>query len=466
MSRALTYLKLLPLSLFLVSCNVVDLSKLTDSPLSKMSVPGFSFINKNTVSSEDPQKASLADMLSEESDKEYVDSDFAEILRSAILSDPAILSLKADLLGRKSLIDVSKAQKDFQVSGSLYGGLEDVSNGTSGLAVVLNANRLLFDGGAVDAKISSETLLFRSSEFALKAKVEDRASELINFWVDLERYEALSSKIQGRLNVLDPLIGQLEKVAEAGLGDVSQVAAAQRTIATIKVTKTTILESRDRARINFSNAFGGLPLETEVDSRLIGELASVDLSTAIIEKAPRIQEGYMAYLAAESNLAAMKKKYNYKVGFETSVTHPFGGSDRDSDQRLGLVVRKTLYNGRSLDAEVLQAKSVVKSKVSSLQAVHQQGLREVQNAKGVVDSLDNAKKIAVDNAKVAASEINYLKKQLVIGGSTLDQVLSAEARLYEAEAQEINFIADRIKAQVIIVSALGLLSAEIGLLEP
>ena len=44
--------------------------------------------------------------------------------------------------------------------------------------------------------------------------------------------------------------------------------------------------------------------------------------------------------------------------------------------------------------------------------------------------------LARDNAKVSADEILYLRQQLVIGGSTLDSVLSAEARLYEAEAKK------------------------------
>ena len=43
--------------------------------------------------------------------------------------------------------------------------------------------------------------------------------------------------------------------------------------------------------------------------------------------------------------------------------------------------------------------------------------------------------------------IEYLRKQLVIGGSTLDSVLSAEARLYDAEAKEISFIAERRKGR-------------------
>ena len=71
--------------------------------------------------------------------------------------------------------------------------------------------------------------------------------------------------------------------------------------------------------------------------------------------------------------------------------------------------------------------------------------------------------IAKNSAQVTADEIVYLRKQLVIGGSTLDSVLAAEARLYDSEAKEINFLAERQKSQLIILGTLGLLSTAVGL---
>ena len=65
--------------------------------------------------------------------------------------------------------------------------------------------------------------------------------------------------------------------------------------------------------------------------------------------------------------------------------------------------------------------------------------------------------LARANAQIASDEIVYLRQQLIIGGSTLDSVLSAEARLYEAESQEIAFIAEKRKSELLIASTLGLL---------
>jgi outer membrane protein TolC len=66
--------------------------------------------------------------------------------------------------------------------------------------------------------------------------------------------------------------------------------------------------------------------------------------------------------------------------------------------------------------------------------------------------------LAKANAANTLDEIAYLRKQLVIGQSTLDSVLSAEARLYDAESKEINFMADKHLAELTILSATGLLS--------
>ena len=66
--------------------------------------------------------------------------------------------------------------------------------------------------------------------------------------------KALQKQIDARLAILDPLIEQLEKVAEAGIGDMSKVTAAQRTVSGIRVTQTNISEGLAKARLDFLNA--------------------------------------------------------------------------------------------------------------------------------------------------------------------------------------------------------------------
>ena len=94
---------------------------------------------------------------------------------------------------------------------------------------------------------------------------------------------------------------------------------------------------------------------------------------------------------------------------------------------------------------------------------YRSGERSIKNAQQTIESMETAIALSRKNAEVTAAEIDYLRKQLVIGGSTLATVLAAEARLYEAEAQEINFIVQKRNAELIVMSALGLLGPALNL---
>ena len=73
--------------------------------------------------------------------------------------------------------------------------------------------------------------------------------------------------------------------------------------------------------------------------------------------------------------------------------------------------------------------------------------------------MDTALELAKKNVSDMRDEIAYLKQQLIIGGSTLDSVLTAEARLYDATAKVIDFTAEKRKAILMVLSSLGLLTS-------
>ena len=77
--------------------------------------------------------------------------------------------------------------------------------------------------------------------------------------------------------------------------------------------------------------------------------------------------------------------------------------------------------------------------MSNINLTYREGLRRINNAMQTIKSMDEAIQLSRRNIEVTTDEIAYLRKQLIIGESTLDSVLSGEARLYQAEANEINF---------------------------
>ena len=160
-----------------------------------------------------------------------------------------------------------------------------------------------------------------------------------------------------------------------------------------------------------------------------------------------------------ANLKAIEAKDDFNIGFRARALKPFAGNGYDSDESIGLVARKTLFNGGMLESEIVVAKAIAESARSEVEAAYRQGVSIVRSAQQSIESMDKAITLAKENAKVTSEEIAYLRQQLIIGGSTLDSVLSAEARLYDAESKEITFRANKRRAELLIAATLGLLSS-------
>ena len=460
---------ILPVTLLLSACQATDGGNVFEKPLDFLSAQAEKVQalggdgSTEGAAAEAPQQKTLADILMGSAASVDLGKGFTKSIAAAVMNDPSIIAAADEVDALAARVKATRSQKDFQFNGTLYGGVEDVSDETSGIAAVLTANRMIFDGGKLDAQISADEQRLIAARHALQAEMDKRALQLANIWADLDRYEKLNAEIESRLLILNPLIVQLEKVATAGLGDVTQVAAAQRTVSAIRVTQTNVAERLAQTQVSFVNSFGTLPAKSSFEGDFIVKQLPKKITDKMVRAAPALLAQYASYLAAEADLAFVKARKSFDVGFESRVSKPFGGSEFDSKESIGLVLTKNFYDGGQLAADESQAKARVASAMAQINATYREGELSVNTAQQTIESMDKAIKLARDNAAVTADEISFLRKQLVIGGSTLDSVLSAEARLYEAEANEINFRADRYRSQIAILSVLGLLSKSLGL---
>ena len=458
--KIITYLSVF----FLVTaCEPLDISKLTKSQFSsakgQIKEAGKALSILPDVSDvSDAKPMPLSSLIKSAAADIEVDQGFKPAIKLAVLSDPLVMSANNDLSSQQASIEISKSLKDFQISGTVYGGIEDVSDETAGVAVVLSANRMIFDGGQLDNQISSQEFIAQAAAFKLEALKNERAYDAANAWLDLERYLSLSRLIGDRLEVLGPLIKQLETVAEAGVGDVSRVAAAQRTVSLIRVTQTDVAERLEQAKVNFIAIFGNLPSEAVYDGDALSKSVPSVIESDMILQASGLKAEYAAYQAALAGLKLVQAKDNYNVGFESKVQRPIGGSSLDSDESIGLVVQKTFYNGQKLASELSQSQAKLDAQAERLKSTFRLGKKAVENSQQTIKSMDNAIALAKINAENLSEEIKYLKQQLIIGQSTLDSVLSAEARLYDAQSKEINFMASRMLAELTLLSTFGLLT--------
>ena len=463
--RYLFCLKIFVISGLLGGCQLSDVNPLPRDPYTvlKNSLRG----DKSDLFTGDARLKSrpnpLTEVLGGSLTGKNLGSDFKSVLRNALVADPVIVSQRSEVDAKLASIGYTEAQKDFQFSSTVYGGIEDITDNTKGVALSLSSSKLIYDGGLVDTQVNIARYSAEAARFGLAATINERALKLGNLWIELEKYQSLQNKISNRLAVLDPLIDQLEKVAEAGIGDVSRVTAAQRTVSAIRVAETNISEGLAQAKLDFLNHFGELESIVGYDIDFAASLVPDEINDALVQRVPLLLSQYAKYKANLARVASIRAKDDFNVGFEALATRPFAGSTRDSDESIGFVARKTLFNGKALESELNEAEAQVATTVAQIRATFREGMRTIKTAQQNILSMDKAILLARENAAITEEEIVYLKQQLIIGGSSLDSVLSAEARLYDVESKEINFLAEKLRSELVIISALGLLSLELDL---
>ena len=405
----------------------------------------------------------LTSMIGSASAGVNVDAGFVSAMREALVSDPFVTAAKSEAAARKANVRVTTSGKDFNFDATLLAGVEDVTDETAGVAAILSAKRVLFDGGKIDAQIAKDTFAAQSAENMVRATQNERAVKLAHAWIDLERYRDLQNLIDSRLEVLDPLLVQLEEVANSGMGDASQIAAAQRTVSLIRVTQTDVSEKYEQAKVNFINLFGKLPRKTAYDSQMLAKALPKGSAKSLAESSPALLAKYDAYRSAEAGVTAVEALDKFSVGFEAKMQKPFGASGYASDESIGLVVRKTFYKGDQLTSRIENAQAAAEAQAEQVRSTYREGERGLASARQMIISMGKAVELSRANAQISRDEIAYLRKQLIIGGSTLDAVLAAEARLYDAESKEIGFVAERRKAEATILGITGKLDQLLGL---
>ena len=110
-------------------------------------------------------------------------------------TDPEIVSKRREIEAKLASVGAAEAQKDFQVGTTLYGGIEDVTDNTKGLAVAINASRLVFDGGKLDLQIASSLFEVEASKMDLAATIDRRANEFLKNGLNSKNINLCRSKL-------------------------------------------------------------------------------------------------------------------------------------------------------------------------------------------------------------------------------------------------------------------------------
>ena len=226
----------------------------------------------------------------------------------------------------------------------------------------------------------------------------------------------------------------------------------------IKVTERDVAQRFSQSQVTFKNIFGVVQPTIGFEGGMVSGAVPYSPLPDLVMGSPIIKLNYAKYKSAVADLNSIVAKNSFDVGFETKIQKPIGGSGYDSDESVGLVVRKILHDGGSLEAERKVAENKLSVAIDMIKLAYKETSKNIEESQEAIVSMSDAIELANQNAENTSDEINYLRKQLIIGQSTLDSVLSAEARLYEAESMAINFVAERYLAELTVLMSLGKLT--------
>ena len=97
-------------------------------------------------------------------------------------------------------------------------------------------------------------------------------------------------------------------MAEAGIGDVSKVTAAQRTVSAIRVEEARIVEGLAQAELEFENAFGTVSDGITFDHDFLANLVPQEINEEFVQNSPLLKSQYASYQASLAVLKSLRAK--------------------------------------------------------------------------------------------------------------------------------------------------------------
>ena len=95
------------------------------------------------VSESEQSAKSLNEILTGSLAAENQGTDFMSVVSSALDKDPVVISKRRTVKAKLAAINSTEAKKEYQVSSTVYGGIEDITDNTRGIALGLDAKRLI-----------------------------------------------------------------------------------------------------------------------------------------------------------------------------------------------------------------------------------------------------------------------------------------------------------------------------------
>jgi outer membrane protein TolC len=395
------------------------------------------FVGQKAINS--AEKINLKIEIKEVSYLPFINQNLPKNITLAVSSHPSVLAKIKEISAAEDLVRAKRATKGLQASAQISAGVVSEEESTDPVAIAsLSVNKLLYDFGSADASIRSNIEDVKVAELAALMEGEKIALEAVDAWIELNKTEAIQKVYTDGLELVEPILGQIENISTSGLVDKANLLEAKKKYVTLKTASASAEIKTIASRKRFQNLF--LVKDTfEVSRPEPLELrTSTPENLARLENSPLIKTYDHSIFSRAEQLKSLELSQKPTILANGSVIAPAKDTLQDGVANFGLVLNHTFNDGGMKDASISAAKAEVHVLKEMRQATLNLLETEFYEQTLLLEAARLEKKSFQDLFDLSVEVRDAARGQLVSGGSSIEDVLEAEVGLAEIKIRLIS----------------------------
>ncbi|KIQ52247.1 TolC family outer membrane protein [Citrobacter rodentium NBRC 105723 = DSM 16636] len=394
------------------------------------------------------------------------ETNLKESILFALDRDPDISSQAAQMGIGQAMMKEAKSGWMPQIGLTASAGHSQTTDSSGSLnnsaAWGITVTQLVYDFGKTNSAIAQSEAQYESYRYQLMATFSEVASKAAQGYVEVKRYSALTSAARENIVALEKIQHLAQLRASAGLSSTSDDLQTQTRIAGMRAT----LEQYDAA---LQKAKAVLAVQTGVSASRYAslpenlEVQQVSVENIDYSKIPAVLSARAMVTSAQHGVDRAKAQHLPTLSLKAGRTRYESDNRGYWDDQIQLSVDAPLYQGGVVSARVEQAQGAKAMAVSEVEKARYDILQKASAAmadwKGA-RGREDAGKFQLVNAIQTRS---VYKNEYTLSKKTINDLLSVEQDVWQAESSRINAEYDGWSAAIQYATALDNLLPLIGI---
>lgn len=372
--------------------------------------------------------------------------------------DPSITSLRHQVARRT--VDVQAARDERLPQFSLSG--DSGTTDANGAGMTLTVSQVIYDWGTIRSRIDDASQDRVKAVSDLKMAIEEQAFVVSEHFLNIEAIDAKLVKTREYMAFARRITGHAEDRANAGLGDIGEVARTRLEMARADERLTTLTADRGLAMSELQYLLGRDPGKT---------LPAPDLSFAAryrnsseIGAAVRFSPDYVAARAslaqADAGVVQARAARLPTIRLQAQGRHDLdGGRSRSA---VGLSAGVDLNSGSFRGRQIQAARLEVEGAKSAMDGVERDLTNGALTALARLAALQASERSQTTQLEQADEVLAAYEQQFIGGQRELLDLLTTARDLYDAQVDQIDNRDERRRTEYQAAYDLGVLTSLIA----